>query len=65
MSYKTTGHTSVSVIAGHIRATTQPIHPEIGKQVSMSDNLYFSITPEIARQWIGVLEAIITAEETN
>ncbi|WP_426940287.1 hypothetical protein [Pseudarthrobacter sp. S6] len=62
MSYKTTGHTSVSVIAGHIRATSQPIHPEIGKQVSMGDNLYISITPAIAQQWIGVLETI-TAEE--
>lgn len=55
---RTTGNVSVSVAAGHIKATSQPTNPEIGQQVSMGDDLYFHITPEIARQWIGVLETI-------
>ena len=52
------GNVSVSVLAGHITATSQPIHPQIGKQVKMGDDLYFNIKPEIAAQWIAVLETI-------
>lgn len=57
-NHRTTGNVSVSVLAGHIRATSQPIHPEIGQQVSMGDGLYFSITPAIAKQWIETLTPI-------
>lgn len=53
-----TGILSVSAIAGPIRATSQPRNPNIGQQVTMGDDLYFHITPEVARQWIGVLEPI-------
>ena len=53
-----TGHVTVSVTAGHLRATSQPVHPEIGQQVEMGENLYFHITPAIARQWIDVLKSI-------
>lgn len=58
MTHRTNGGISVSVLAGHIKATSQPIHPEIGQQVSMGDDLYFHITAEVARQWISVLETI-------
>jgi hypothetical protein len=60
---RTAGGLSVSVLAGHITATSQPMHPEVGKQVRMSDDLYFSFTPEIAQQWITVLQKI--ADEGN
>jgi hypothetical protein len=64
MSNRTTGDLSVSVIAGHIEATSQPPHPEIGQQVKMGDSrLYFHIKPDVARQWIGVLESIAEADK--
>jgi hypothetical protein len=59
---RTTGGLSVSVLAGHIKATDQPMHPEIGKQVKMSDDLHLSFTPEIAQQWIDILTTITTKE---
>jgi hypothetical protein len=49
---------SVSVVAGDITATTQPPREDIGQQVKMGDDLYFHIKPDVARQWIGVLESI-------
>lgn len=58
MSNRTTGNVSVSVLAGHIKATSQPTHPEIGQQVSMGDGLYFSITAATAKQWIETLTPI-------
>lgn len=61
MSNRTNGGLSVSVLAGHIKATSQPIHPEIGQQVRMTDDLYFHITPAVAKQWIETLTPI--AEE--
>ena len=54
----TKGNVSVSVLAGHITATERPISDLIGKQVMMGDDLYFHITPEVAAQWIAVLETI-------
>lgn len=52
------GIISVSAVAGPIRATNHPRNQKIGQQVTMGDDLYFHITPEVARQWIGVLEPI-------
>ncbi len=58
MSNRTSGHVSVSVTAGPIAVTSQPLHPQIGQQVTMGDTLYFHITPAVARQWIEVLTTI-------
>lgn len=58
MSNRIEGNLSVSIRAGHITATSVPTHPQIGKQVSMSDDLYFHITPDIAKQWIETLTPI-------
>ncbi|HCF99593.1 MAG TPA: hypothetical protein DEV93_03515 [Chloroflexi bacterium] len=60
---RTTGHVSVSVRAGHITATSQPIHPQIGKQVEMGNDMYFHITPEVAAQWLPVLTKIAEGGE--
>lgn len=57
------GTLSLSIIAGPIRATRHPINERIGKQFTMGADLSFHITPEMARQWIGVLETI--TEESN
>jgi len=57
------GHLSVSVLAGHITITPQPIHPQIGQQVRMGDDLHFHITPEIAAQWLPVIHSIAEAGE--
>lgn len=61
MTTRTTTIVSVNIIAGPIRATSQPRHELLGQQVSMGDDAYLNITPDVARQWIGVLEPI--AEE--
>ena len=60
MSALTEGTVGVSIVAGHIAATDQPIHPRIGQQVFMGSgaDFAFHITPDVARQWIGVLEPI-------
>lgn len=58
-----TGHISIAVVAGDIRATTQPVEPKLGQQVRMGDTLFFHIKPEVARQWIGVLEPIAKEEQ--
>ena len=58
------GLVSVSAIAGPLTPTAQEINPTIGKGFNMGDNFYFHITPETARQWIGVLETI-AAKESN
>ena len=57
-----TAMVSVSVIAGPIRKTTQPRNERIGQQVAMTDEFYFSITPDIARQWIQTLTPIAEEE---
>ncbi len=63
MTRESEGNLSVSITAGHIRATSQPQHPLIGQQVAMGNgDLHFHITPEIARQWVGVLEQIVAEE---
>ena len=54
----TTGSIYVSVNAGHIKAANLPPHEIIGQQVRMGDDLYFHITPDVARQWIGVLTTV-------
>lgn len=59
MSLATHGHTSVSVIAGPITPSTN--HPDT--IVYMGDRLSILYTPEIARQWIQVLETIATKED--
>jgi hypothetical protein len=55
---RTTSIVSVSVIAGPIAATSQPVHPRLGQQVALGDDLYLHITAEVAQQWISVLEPI-------
>lgn len=55
------GAVSVSVIAGEIEVTNTPITltPSLGQQVVMGNSgLYFHIKPEVARQWVSVLEPI-------
>ena len=56
----TIGTVGVSITCGHIAATDQPPHPRVGQQIMMGDDASFMlhITPDVARQWIGVLEGI-------
>lgn len=58
------GTVGVSITAGHIAATDRPLHPVIGQQVVMGTGADFMlhITPAVARQWIGVLEAIAASK---
>lgn len=52
------GHTSVSIIAG-------PLRPSITSPdgfVAMGTVLYIQISPDIARQWIGVLSNIASKD---
>jgi len=58
------GTVGVSITAGHIAATDQPMHPVIGQQIVMGTGVDFMlhIRPEVARQWIGVLSEIAEAE---
>jgi hypothetical protein len=65
MSADTEGTVGVSITAGHIAATKQPLHPVIGQQVVMGAGINFMlhITPDVARQWIGVLEPIAKADK--
>lgn len=62
MSDNPTGNVSISITAGHIAATSRPLHPLIGQQVRMSDDLYFHITPEVAAQWLPVIANIAKGE---
>jgi hypothetical protein len=61
---KIVGQVQASVVAGHIEATaTKPNN--IGKQVAMTGSgVMFYFTPDVARQWIGVLETI-AAKDSN
>ena len=52
------GFVSVSMIAGPIKPSTN--RPD--QIVYMGDGLSILYTPEIARQWIGVLETIASKE---
>lgn len=65
MSALTEGTVGVSIVAGHIAATDQPIHPSIGQQVFMGTGGDFAIhiTPAIARQWLPVIAEIAEAGE--
>lgn len=56
----TEGAVGVSITAGRIASSDLPPHPLIGQQVFMGTKGDFAIhiTPEIARQWIGVLETV-------
>lgn len=58
------GRIETTIIAGAIKSTGTPMSARIGQQVRMpgSDALIY-ITPEIAKQWISVLETI--AEGSN
>jgi hypothetical protein len=58
------GSVGVSITCGPIAATSQPIHPRIGQQVTMGDDAAFilHITPEMARQWIQTLTPIAEEE---
>ncbi|MFH5879783.1 hypothetical protein [Arthrobacter sp. NA-172] len=58
-----TGHVTVSILAGPIEATGN--ESESGRhQIWMANGLAFiHITPDVARQWIGVLEPIAKAAE--
>lgn len=53
----TAGIVSTSINAGDITATGHG-NPTSGHQLSMGNNLFIHITPETAKQWIGVLEPI-------
>ncbi len=61
MTTRTSTIVSVNIIAGPIRATSQPRHEKLGQQVRLGDDLYFNITPEVAQQWLPVITKI--AEE--
>jgi len=60
---KVSGEITAAIQAGHIEATaTKPNH--IGQQLAMAGSgIHIYITPDVARQWIGVLTPI--AEESN
>ena len=62
-----TAHTnalSVSILAGPIELADRPPNPDVGQMVLMGvSGFYFHIHPEIAKQWIPVLESI--AKESN
>lgn len=50
---------SVSIMAGPIKLADRPPSPEVGQMVLMGvTGFYFHIHPEIAKQWIPVLESI-------
>lgn len=59
-SVEAEGTVGVSIVAGHITATDQPPHPRIGQQIVMGSSHEFMlhIAPDVARQWISVLEPI-------
>lgn len=63
MTARTNTIVSVNIIAGHIRATDQPRHELLGQQVTMGQDLYFNLTPEVAAQWLPVIQTI--ADEGN
>jgi len=60
MTAATEGTVGVSITAGHIAATDQPMHPVIGQQIVMGTGIDFMlhITPTVAAQWLTVLEPI-------
>ncbi len=50
---------SVSILAGPIELADRPPNPDVGQMVLMGfSGFYFHITPEIAKQWVPVLETI-------
>jgi hypothetical protein len=54
---------SVSIVAGPLTMPRDP-HGTLGHMLKMHGGaMYITITPEIAKQWIGVLETI--AEESK
>jgi hypothetical protein len=54
-----TNSLSVSVLAGPIELADRPADPKVGQMVLMGfSGFYFHITPEIAKQWVPVLEQI-------
>ena len=55
----TAGRINVSIEAGHLKPTITPPSPALGKQVEMDgSNVLLYITPEVAKQWLTVLETI-------
>ena len=53
------GHMRVLVVAGPIELSVHPAQPLSGKQVLMGNSgLSLHITPDIAKQWLPVLEQI-------
>ena len=62
-----TAHTnslSVSIMAGPIELADRPPNPDVGQMVLMGHSgFYFHIHPEIAKQWIPVLQTIAGASE--
>ena len=55
---KIRGQVTATIMAGHIEATTTKPN-NIGQQVVMAgSSVHIYITPNVARQWIGVLEQI-------
>ncbi|MEV8149920.1 hypothetical protein AB0O52_17465 [Arthrobacter sp. NPDC080073] len=58
-----TGSVSVSVLAGPIDVAPIASNERIGQQIRMGDDFFFHIKPDVARQWISVLETIAEAAE--
>jgi hypothetical protein len=56
------GTVSASITAGPITATGNR-SPEAGLQITMGHRLFIHIQPDVARQWIEVLESI--SKESN
>jgi len=53
------GRINVSIEAGHLKPTITPPSPALGKQVEMDgSNVLLYITPEVAKQWLTILETI-------
>lgn len=59
---KIPGQVHATIVAGSIEATATPPSPRIGNQIVMAGTgVHIYITPDVARQWIGVLESITEA----
>lgn len=59
MIQPTDGYITATINAGHISKTSTPPSPKIGQQLQMNGaTIHIYITPEVARQWVGVLETI-------
>lgn len=59
------GAISISVIAGEIEMThtSATLTPSLGQQIVMGNSgLYIHIKPEVARQWLPIIQKIAEGE---